>query len=169
MGTRGLVGFKTKKGLTARYNHWDSYYSELGNDVVEMMLGGDVSCLFDLTKDNIEEYNDFLFDGLFCEYAYIYDDDNDMLLVFKGWFNKPQIKNHKGYDGKESDGTKKSWYCHLVCKIPNKKSSRAKWKKLLATQKKRYEDELADNVYWEREIFNEKITNQDLKILVGGK
>ena len=39
MGTRGAVGFVVNGKLKMAYNHFDSYPSGLGNDVVEFLIG----------------------------------------------------------------------------------------------------------------------------------
>src|SRR3989337_2452578 len=45
MGTRGLMGFY-KNGITkATYNHFDSYPSGLGNDVLEALRGRNIEDL----------------------------------------------------------------------------------------------------------------------------
>ncbi|KAI9709320.1 MAG: hypothetical protein M1820_003440 [Bogoriella megaspora] len=38
MGTRGLIGFKSKGRRRATYNHFDSYPSGLGADIVKFLL-----------------------------------------------------------------------------------------------------------------------------------
>lgn len=88
--------------------------------------------LFDLLEENIDlsiyennklclkNENDFLNDGLFCEYAYIYNLNTDKLEIYRGFFNKKQYTNQKGiYSGYD----KSKYYVHKVCEITRKSST----------------------------------------------
>ena len=118
MGTKGVIGYKTKGKLRAFYNRNDSYYSYLGvkclaafhkysaETIRDFFINrvkfiGDPNknpekdiSIFDLDwgkeRLTVLDETDFLEDGLYCEYGYIYDVDNDTLEVFKGFFTKPQ-------------------------------------------------------------------------------
>ena len=122
MSTRGFVGFKTntkedrKGNIFGIYNHWDSYYSQLGMQMLEFYKNTNKERfrqLFSLTEwsddeenslvpnvcdflkgycvgDDILNYPDFLNDGLFCEYGYVYNLENDTLELYRGFFDTPQ-------------------------------------------------------------------------------
>ena len=123
MGTRGFVGFKQKGIIKGWYNHFDSYPSGLGEEVVEKFCEYSKETLINfltkkltLTKEeddysnhkgvmkldwgkdekNLKDGSDFIKDGLFCEYSYVFDLDSKRkkLLLFKGFGKKPS----KGYE-----------------------------------------------------------------------
>jgi len=147
MGTRGLVGTRSNLlFLQARYHHFDSYYDYLGKEVIDIY--------FDEKKENVisavvmgitgskintkiigfrilelsgeeQDSRDFLKDGLFCEYAYIYNQENDTLEIYRGFFKKKQAFNTKNKilnaleeKGKEMD------FCHLIMIIDRKKHTK---------------------------------------------
>ncbi|KAH7410807.1 hypothetical protein BKA64DRAFT_661851 [Cadophora sp. MPI-SDFR-AT-0126] len=145
MGTRGLLGFIIKGKRHGAYNHFDSYPSGLGQDIVAFILGlideeiktmaarvaeitwvsrtspptkeqqeyyesldfsnlrvseqrlDDWYCLLHKVQGaaalpqilngklkHLEESVDFLQDGLFCEWAYFIDFENEKLEAWKG-------------------------------------------------------------------------------------
>lgn len=128
MGTRGAFGFY-KNGVTkVTYNHFDSYPSGLGDEIVnnfcrafslqemydmfdriEMVKGDDA--ITDEMKGDLSVYANpemkwmidsasFLEDSLFCEYAYIVNLDSKMLEVYKGFIKTPP-KSSRYYDPKK--------------------------------------------------------------------
>ena len=131
MSTRGLVGFKKKNKIQGWYNHFDSYYSELGINVLSKynkhtqqelnnffnnitFVEDDVGDRFyenhktifseDWSQQKVfilQDGSDFINDGLFCEYAYIFDLDNDTVNVYRGFFEEPMCKNQIGYETHE--------------------------------------------------------------------
>lgn len=112
MSTRGAVGI-IKNGIEKiAYNHWDSYPSGLGQDILNWLKGKSINDL-ETEFDNIvlinehkecgwngkgfnsefQDAKDFLFDSLFCEFAYIINLDTNMLEFYIG-FNRDE--NAKG-------------------------------------------------------------------------
>ena len=121
MITRGFVGFKyNKKAPRGWYNHFDSYPSGLGSEIVDKLMkhtpkellgffkrlklveqnegGGDDfykahKTVFELdwSKDSaiLQDGKDFYKDGIFCEWAYIFNFDNETLEVYKGFGETP--------------------------------------------------------------------------------
>lgn len=120
MSTRGFIGYKKDNKVKGWYNHFDSYYSDLGVRVLEKYMETYKPQLEDFFLNRVEfievdekdEYyqnhkevmdldwktdniklqdaTDFLFDGTFCEYGYVFNLDDDTLEVYRGFFDKPQ-------------------------------------------------------------------------------
>lgn len=138
MSTRGLKGFKYDNKTYGVYNHFDSYPSGLGMDMIRTidLLPTDLKPIYEnIKKLNIIPSDDgaktlyeqsqdgdyitnlltgknpdlldgfeFIYDSLFCEYAYIIDFDKEQLLLFRGYQKDPQKdnmfgtnQNHMGY------------------------------------------------------------------------
>jgi hypothetical protein len=146
MGTRGCIGFRIDGKDKVTYNHFDSYPSGIGKDIVNelkaasveqlsalpnfvrniKMLSGnsrptakqiemckkwtdlgvseqsvtDWYCLLRNAQGSLKPYIDgelaimvnyktFLYDSLFCEYAYIVNLDNGTLEFYKGFNQSP--------------------------------------------------------------------------------
>lgn len=125
MSTRGFVGFKKNNVIRGWYNHGDSYYKCLGLKVLEKYKKhskevlekffleyviltdndkyyGNHRSVFNLDweKDKVvlEEQSDFILDGLFCEYAYVFNLDEDIVEVYRGFFKEPKKPNQKAKD-----------------------------------------------------------------------
>lgn len=143
MGTRGAIGF-CKNGVDKiTYNHYDSYPSGLGNNVVDFIKSTtikEMSEVFDkivLIKDNEVDYKalrdyqgdlsaykrgitrminnaTFMQDSLFCEWAYIINLDTNKLEVYKG-FN--QVKSNNRYQPKYANG-QGYWGVSLFIELP---------------------------------------------------
>ena len=64
MGTRGVIIFRKDGIEKGVYNHWDSYPSGLGEDVVNMIKDVDGDKVFDLMEDSSREDSDFSLSGL---------------------------------------------------------------------------------------------------------
>lgn len=123
MSTRGFVGYRHKGQIHGFYNHMDSYPECLGCEMVKKycsMTWDQIKDFFlhKLTlipekedtpnptpKIAFEEWDkemttlgedEFIKDGLFCEYAYVFDLDakKKRLMLFKGFGKKPS----KGYE-----------------------------------------------------------------------
>lgn len=124
MSTRGFIGFKKnnnnqRNDIYGMYNHYDSYYRELGIKVLELYKNTNketftkifesitwINTNMDLNnlnaislfKDeckNEEIYNAYTFlnDGLYCEYGYVYNLENDTLEIYRGFFPEPQSED----------------------------------------------------------------------------
>jgi hypothetical protein len=134
MGTRGYIGYKhNKQAPKGWYQHMDSYPSELGKDVLTKannLTGKELLAFFKRIKWVKEEENrdaydnhksifeenwhtfkpvlvsggEFYKDGLFCEYAYIFNFDNDTLEFYTGFGTEPTTGLEKWVY--ESNGTK---------------------------------------------------------------
>jgi len=81
----------------------------------------------DWNKDNIklEDGTDFITDGLFCEFAYVFNLDDGTLEIYRGFFKFPQFD---GQDGYESDNEK--YYAHMIFKIKRGFHSKSEIKKV---------------------------------------
>lgn len=120
MSTRGFIGFKTsnknnRSNIFGVYNHYDSYYSGKGMELLNIYKATskeDFESIFNsilwsegsnkIEIDGIKMFegfyeahqigNDsvFLNDGLFCEYGYVYNLENDTLEVYRGFFSEPE-------------------------------------------------------------------------------
>ena len=131
MSTRGLVGFKKDNKMQGWYNHSDSYYSWLGMKVLSkykqhandelvsffnnvIFVEDDREDLFyenhkvifdeDWSKQEVrmlQDGSEFINDGLFCEYAYVFDLDSDTIDVYRGFFETPMYENQIGYETHE--------------------------------------------------------------------
>lgn len=108
MSTRGAVGIRMNGIDKVGYNHFDSYPTGLGADILIWLSKMNLDKLKDFynkiefTDDYenktwdwhnhclnliFEDRQDFLGDSLFCEHAYIINLDTNMLEYYKG-FNK---------------------------------------------------------------------------------
>lgn len=142
MATRGFVGYQLQNVIRGWYNHFDSYYSGLGIAVLDKFERHTQEELLDFfvrrlrlvpdkdgflrvnqqnpfTLDWSKDYavlpddSDFLNDGLFCEYGYVFNLNNDELDVYRGFFKAPQRRGQGYSEG--FDGTK--YYTHRVLTI----------------------------------------------------
>ena len=111
MGTRGFVGIR-KNGIDkGGYNGFDSYPDGLGESLLMFLKGKTTDTLenlYETIKDNKESEEcvwdwdenkfaecfsfdvDFLYDSLFCEYAYIINLDECVLEFYKGFNKNPK-------------------------------------------------------------------------------
>lgn len=93
MSTRGYLGIKKKGELKGQYNHFDSYISGLGKDIVEYLNS--------LNKDNMIEILDKTFD-----YIELVDEDSKP--------TREQVLECKQYcDLNVSEKSTDDWYCLL--------------------------------------------------------
>jgi hypothetical protein len=128
MGTRGYVGIRNNDGLlTGRFNHWDSYYTALGTDAVELYFDGKGNEILEIADNKAAEDKEFLYDGLFCEFAYIYNKENDTLEVYRGFFKNGQEltddKREKIVHSLER-GNGNEYFCHLIFIIDKNKHTK---------------------------------------------
>lgn len=174
MGTRGLIGIRNNKELLKGfYNHYDSYYSGLGGEVIEKYFKGD-DILEVLDEEKKERENkEFLQDGLFCEYAYIWNKENDTLEIYRGFFRVKQSFNIKEQilnnleDDKDENGREK-YYCHLIIIVDKKKHTKEDVLKAFNHYDKSRDDEDEENEekdYPERDIIPLEV-NKDYVLLV---
>lgn len=137
MSTRGAVGIRMNNIDKVGYNHFDSYPTGLGNELIIWLKGMNSTKLEKLFNEIklIDDYNlltwdwdkhclnnmfanshDFLYDSLFCEYAYIVNLDTNMLEFYKG-FNKD--RNALGrYSNFKADEDSKYYGVKLNQEIP---------------------------------------------------
>lgn len=175
MGTRGFVGFKLKGEIKGWYNHFDSYYSELGMKVLTKFKNNDLDRLKNFFTENVSfsdkdefyenhrkvfslnwenekitlnDETDFLYSGLFCEYGYVFDLDNDAIIVYRGLFKEEQRENQKYY--KVYDEIK--YFVNEVFTIKRDMIE-------IATTIFENEDEIRENLseepYWEKQYIKE--------------
>lgn len=100
MSTRGAIGFYYKGKEKVGYNHFDSYFTGLGNDLLNYLKGKTKEELINVCNsikleseddawavnkfnDDFRDYRTFLYDNVFCEYAYIINLDSNKLEVYK--------------------------------------------------------------------------------------
>lgn len=110
MSTRGAVGIIFNNEEKIGYNHFDSYPSGLGNEILTFLKGKTIEELKHIfsnivLKDNygndvwnwqthtfntkFEDVHRFLTDSLFCEYAYLINLDSNKLEVYVGFNLNP--------------------------------------------------------------------------------
>lgn len=127
MSTRGAIGIRFEGKDKVGYNHFDSYPTGIGVSIFEYLKGKTYKELIDEYKsisfidgslvdvwndmDNCfnKEFTDdseFLYDSLFCEWAYIVNLDTKELEIYKGFNKLPdgegryaQMKHRTGYYG----------------------------------------------------------------------
>lgn len=155
ISTRGFIGIRNNNRLVEGYfNHWDSYYDALGKEVIDLYFDDNGNSLEDIKDLQVDK--EFLQDGLFCEYAYIYNQEDNKLEIYRGFFKKKQIFNNikaNILNALESKGEED--FCHLIMIIDKKKHT----KKQVLKAFKEYEDRSDDeneyeeiNPYPERKI-----------------
>lgn len=154
MGTRGFIGIKSNGKISGRYNHFDSYYSSLGKDVLDWYFQDNrvsiellrLASGFDDGKDD-----NFLYDGLYCEYGYVYNEDNETLEIYRGFFKTKQKYNsnnflmHKNY-------TSSIYYTHIIFVVNYKIHNRQTVEDAFLAFEHSKEDD--DEDYPERKIIN---------------
>lgn len=162
MGTRGFIGIRDNKQLIkGKFSGWDSYYDSLGNDAVDLYfknLGVNI-----MNLSNMENDGGFLEDGLFCEYAYIYNKEKDVLEVYRGFFRWKQSFDIKKQIINRLEGNGGEYHIHLVMIIDKKKHT--KESVLKAFKQYNNSDEDKDDDYPERDIIPLKL-NDDYVLLV---
>lgn len=110
MSTRGAVGIIFNNEEKIGYNHYDSYPSGLGNEILTFLKGKTIEELKNIFSNIVVENNSdtdawdwknhkfvekfederrFLIDSLFCEYAYLINLDSNKLEVYVGFNLNP--------------------------------------------------------------------------------
>lgn len=145
MGTRGLWGFCKNSNYFGIYNPRDSYPTCLGFEIAELIKTFDTETLKSYysklllpppkTKNNnnrnIESYPtpsdfvsqniivkndiDFIYDSLYCEYAYFINFDKGNLEIYRGFNKDPR---EKGPFAKIKSETKGYYGCRLLFELP---------------------------------------------------
>ena len=148
MSTRGAIGIRFNGTDKVAYNHYDSYPTGLGQELLNWLKCKtiyDIECEFDsisfadvhistpFDDGFVSEFRDaveFLYDSLFCEYAYIINLDTKTLEFYKG-FNRN--KDAKGRYANCSNPCKLSdgsymYGVELVKEFPLDELFTGKWK-----------------------------------------
>lgn len=153
MSTRGFLGIRNKKELLKGvFNHWDSYYDNLGLEVLGLYFKGEGDKIPSLSPEQDED-KEFIHDGLFCEYAYVYNSEDDTLEIYRGFFKTKQSGNIKEKIVEVLEQGRDKYYCHLIMIIDKKKHKIENVKRAFKEYDKR-EDEgkESEGDYPEREI-----------------
>ena len=135
MSTRGAVGIRMNGIDKVGYNHFDSYPTGLGADILIWLSKMNLEKLKDIfdkiefTDDwekqtwdwnkhclnlTFEDSHKFLYSSLFCEFAYIVNLDTNMLEFYIG-FNKDR-KAPGRYSNFKDKETENSGYCGVRLK-----------------------------------------------------
>jgi hypothetical protein len=111
MGTRGYVGIRNNDGLlTGRFNHWDSYYTALGTDAVELYFDGKGNEILEIA-DNKADKREKIVHSLergngneyFCHLIFIIDKNKhtkeQVLQAFEKYDNTEEAESNekRGY------------------------------------------------------------------------
>ena len=138
MSTRGAIGIRFNNIDKVGYNHFDSYpYYGLGDSVLTFLQNHTIEQIKDIYNkiefsDSSEDWSwdwdndcfysrfydrlDFLYDSLFCEYAYIINLDSGYLEFYKG-FNT-DLKAEGRYAKFKSEDDSTYFGVKLVQEIP---------------------------------------------------
>lgn len=148
MSTRGAYGFYKEGVNKIIYNHFDSYPSGLGNDIIDYLSS---KSLEDLNSDfqnivligdghneydslfmsyfgikNILDESSFMKDSLFCEWAYVINLDTNMFEVYEGFQKSKSNSRYQPYN--DMDGY---WGVKLIREIPLDSNLQDTWKALV--------------------------------------
>lgn len=160
MGTRGFLGIRNnKKLLFGKYNGHDSYYSYLGEQVIKKYYSGWGNELLECGEEGDEDNKgEFLQDGLYCEFAYVYNQENDTLEIYRGFFHHKQnfksLRNKKEYRkaqviDKLKEPDEGGYFCHLIMIIDRKKHTEEDVKKAFEEYQNKEEE-----LYPERDVID---------------
>lgn len=147
MSTRGAVGIRFNETDKVAYNHFDSYPTGLGQEILNWLKDKDMEQLKTVFENVVltEEHNEygwdnelksfqnavgFLYDSLFCEYAYIINLDTGKLEFYTGFNRNKEAKGRYANCPKPyelSDGSL-MYGVKLVKQIPLKEIFVGKWK-----------------------------------------
>ena len=139
MSTRGAIGFYKNDAEKVGYNHWDSYPTGLGNELIKFLKGKTVDELnaicdsIEIVEEGgqdaldgnmnfntvIEDYKSFLYDSLFCEYAYIINLDDNVVEFYRGFNKSPEGEGR--YASTTVDDEKRYYGVVLKQEIPLEK------------------------------------------------
>jgi len=137
--------------LDGRYNNFDSYYGNLGKKVIDYYFNNCGIDILKLTEYKADE-KEFLQDGLFCEYSYIYNQEDDTLEIYRGLFAERQGLSTKERILNSLEEKKKEYYCNLIMIIDKKKHT----KKQVLKAFKKYEDEAESEDYSKIKVYPER-------------
>lgn len=150
MSTRGYVGVRKNEEDKGGYNHFDSYPSSLGADVIMFLTKTNIEELkqifISLSNEentnkediwdwyghcinrNAKNYTEFLKDSLFCEWAYIINLDTNCLEIYRG-FNKDANGNGRYAQYTISSDEEEPYYgVVLLMEIPIDEIKLGAWK-----------------------------------------
>lgn len=137
MSTRGAVGIRFNNKDKVGYNHFDSYPTGLGDSILHFLQKNSIEQLKEIYNsiefaDSIEDWGwdwdnncfcstfydrlDFLYDSLFCEYAYIINLDSQMLEFYEGFNQNPNANGR--YAKFKSDNDDVYYGVELIQEIP---------------------------------------------------
>ena len=128
MSTRGQYGLKYDDEVKISYNHCDSYPTGLGNELIKFLMDKTLDELnvicdgIEIVEDGgqdaldgdmnfnpvIEDYKTFLYDSLFCEYAYIINLDDNIVEFYTGFNKSPEGEGR--YASMTADEDDKRYY-----------------------------------------------------------
>lgn len=149
MGTRGAIGFYKDGNEKVCYNHFDSYPTGLGEDLISWLNGKSVTELNDicdeikLSDDYVkgggfsvengfsklfEDYRTFLANSVFCQYAYIINLDDKVVEFYSGINHNPEAKGRYAHLKCEGWGMSTVYGVKLRKKIPLSKFLKGKVK-----------------------------------------
>lgn len=121
-----MIGYIKNEKEKGYYNHYDSYPSWLLRKLLVFIKERPEALIKefaeDIFKKLIEEFDlrhenfDFIYDSLFCEYAYIFNYDKETLEIYKG-FNKDPKEAGK-YASKKIDKEEEYFGSRLLLEIP---------------------------------------------------
>jgi hypothetical protein len=81
MSTRGVIGYRAGGKDFLHYNHQDSYPSQLGLRVLAMIRTGNLA---PVEPDEDDDATEFIGDSVMCQYAYIFNLDDQTLEYYIG-------------------------------------------------------------------------------------
>lgn len=149
MGTRGAIGFYKEGNEKVCYNHFDSYPTGLGDDLISYLKGKTINELNSICDEiklsddyvkgggfsiengfskSFEDYRTFLANSVFCQYAYIINLDDKVVEFYSGINHNPEAKGryaHLKCDGWDMEGV---YGVKLRKKIPLSKFLKGKVK-----------------------------------------
>lgn len=118
MSTRGLWGYRKNNEDKLLYNHYDSYPSGLGKEIVEKIKTLGLKGLnkeYETLEPN--EGSDtfdnwFIYDSLMCEHGYIINLDDNVLEYWEGWQEEPHDSRY------QAEKVEKYYPCKLALTFP---------------------------------------------------
>jgi len=127
--------------------------------------------LSDIEKDNRE----FINDGLFNEFSYVYNEENDTLEIYRGFFKTKQNFRRSIREIKKAiitalDENKEKgviYFCHLIMIIDRKKHTKEQVLRAFEEYNKEEELNIEEN-YPERRIIPLEIPENYVSLVRGG-
>ena len=143
MSTRGLFGLRIDNQDKLNYNHSDSYFDGLGDSFMSQVRlltynptllaqARAIVALPDehelpveslksmLSSGSYHDSNSFIYDSLFCEYAYILNLDTRQVEIYRGFQTNPHDWGRYGRTGRPCNYKSPTTYygCKLVGTFP---------------------------------------------------